>query len=54
LNERRKIAQILNSVDESIQSAERFIAKRRKVKQGLMEDLLTGRVRVKVDEDAAV
>ncbi len=41
LTEQRRIAAILDSVDEAIQSTERLIAKLEQVKQGLLHDLLT-------------
>ncbi len=41
-NEQERIAEILNSVDESISATERVIAQAERVKRGLMEELLTG------------
>ena len=45
LCEQTRIAEILSSVDESIRATEAVIAQAEHVKRGLMEDLLTGRVR---------
>jgi len=42
LSEQKRIAEILSSVDESIQSTEAVIEQAERVKQGLMEELLTG------------
>jgi len=48
LPEQKKIAEILSSVDATIESTRKVIDQTKKVKQGLMQDLLTGKVRVKV------
>ncbi len=48
LPEQRKIAEILDSVDENIEKTQALIAKLQDLKKALMQDLLTGRVRVKV------
>lgn len=42
LKEQERIAEILNSVDDSISATERVIAQAELVKRGLMEELLTG------------
>lgn len=42
LPEQERIAEILNSVDDSIRATEAVIAQAERVKRGLMEDLLTG------------
>lgn len=42
----RRVVQILDDQDETIRVAERELAKLHTLKQGLMDDLLTGRVRV--------
>ena len=42
LTEQKRIAEVLNSVDESIQATQRLIEQAERVKQGLMEELLTG------------
>lgn len=41
LPEQRRIAQILDTLDEVIQRTEQFVAKLKQVKQGLLNDLLT-------------
>ncbi|MDA3940739.1 MAG: restriction endonuclease subunit S [Spirochaetia bacterium] len=48
LPEQKKIASILSSVDDSIQQAKDKKEQLNSVKKGLMQDLLTGKVRVKV------
>lgn len=45
LNEQKRIAEILSSVDETIASHKANIEQQSRVKKGLMDDLLTGRVR---------
>lgn len=45
--EQEKIAQILSNVDMNIEKTEQAIAKYKQVKKGLMDDLLTGKVRIK-------
>ncbi len=49
LSEQKKIAEILSTVDEKIALEKERMAKLERVKKGLMNDLLTGRKRVKVD-----
>jgi type I restriction enzyme S subunit len=49
LPEQKQIASILSSVDESIQKAKDKKSQLEKVKKGLMQDLLSGKVRVKVE-----
>lgn len=46
LLEQRKIADILNGVDRKLSAAKVKLAKAKDLKQGLMNDLLTGKVRV--------
>ena len=48
LPEQKQIADILSSVDESIQKSKDKKTQLEQVKKGLMQDLLTGKVRVKV------
>jgi type I restriction enzyme, S subunit len=48
LLEQKEIASILSSVDESIKKAKDKKSQLEQVKKGLMQDLLTGKVRVKV------
>ena len=52
-SEQDSIAEILDTHDTEIQTERQRCAKLRLLKTGLMEDLLTGRVRVTVDEDVA-
>ncbi len=49
LPEQRKIAAILSSVDDSIQSHKVELERLQRLKKGLMQKLLTGKIRVKVD-----
>ena len=46
IEEQRRIAAVLDAHDARIRAEEAVLAKRRQVKRGLMDDLLTGRVRV--------
>ena len=48
LNEQEKIATILNGQDELIDNEKTKLSKLQKLKTGLMQDLLSGKVRVKV------
>jgi len=47
LPEQRKIAEILSTWDDAIESLEQLITAKRKLKQGLMQQLLTGKKRFK-------
>jgi type I restriction enzyme S subunit len=47
LGEQQKITEILSTVDEAIQKTDEIIAKTERLKKALMNELLTGRVRVK-------
>lgn len=49
LEEQKKIADILTSIDDSIQQEEKELEQTQNLKKSLMQDLLTGKVRVKVD-----
>ncbi len=49
LKEQQKIAEILSSVDVAIEKTEQVIAKMEEIKKGLMQQLLTGQTRVKID-----
>jgi len=51
-SEQRKIAAILSSVDEKIDAEREHRARLKAVKRSLMQDLLTGRIKVKVDGHA--
>ena len=48
LLKQKKIAEILSGIDESIQQNQAELEQLKEVKKGLMQDLLTGKVRVKV------
>jgi len=48
ISEQRKVADILNGVDRKLSAAKVKLAKAKDLKQGLMNDLLTGKVRVSV------
>jgi type I restriction enzyme S subunit len=45
-SEQRRIAQILSQIDKTIEKEQEHKQKLERIKQGLMEDLLTGKVRV--------
>lgn len=45
-SEQRRIAEILSQIDETIEKEEQYKQKLERLKKGLMEDLLTGKVRV--------
>jgi len=45
-SEQRCIASILSQIDEVIEKEQKYKAKLERIKQGLMEDLLTGKIRV--------
>ena len=47
LNEQEKIADILTSLDEQIEVVELKLLQLESLKKSLMQDLLTGKVRVK-------
>lgn len=49
-DEQQRIINILTSIDNKIQSEQAYFSKLTKIKTGLMQDLLTGKVRVKVEE----
>jgi len=46
LDEQKRIASVLSQIDEVIEKEQRYKEKLEKIKKGLMEDLLTGKVRV--------
>jgi len=46
LPEQQRIASILSQIDETIEKEQKYKEKLERIKQGLMEDLLTGKVRV--------
>jgi type I restriction enzyme S subunit len=45
-SEQQRIAEILSQIDKTIEKEEQYKEKLKRLKQGLMEDLLTGKVRV--------
>lgn len=49
--EQKAIAEILTTVDEEIKGYEKYLSKLQSQKKGLMQKLLTGEVRVNVDEE---
>jgi type I restriction enzyme S subunit len=48
IEEQQAIAQVLTAIDEEIDSLEIEKAKMMQIREGAMDDLLTGRVRLKV------
>lgn len=52
LFEQQKIASILSSVDEKLEAERKQLKQLKTLKKGLMQDLLTGKVRVEVDANA--
>lgn len=48
LQEQQKIASILSKVDSQIQDNQKYLSKLQELKKGLMQDLLTGKVRVTI------
>ena len=46
LLEQQRIASILSQIDEVIEKEQKYKAKLERIKQGLMEDFLTGKIRV--------
>ena len=48
IKEQHAIAEILTAMDEEIESLETEKEKMMQIKEGAMDDLLTGRVRLKV------
>jgi Restriction endonuclease S subunits len=46
LPEQQKIAEILLQIDQTIEKEQQYKEKLQRIKQGLMQDLLTGKVRV--------
>ncbi len=45
------ITKYLSSIDNKIEKERKYLTKLQKQKQGLMQDLLTGKIRVKLDEE---
>ena len=54
LNEQRRIVSVIEAHDERIAAEHARLEKLRKLKAGLMDDLLTGRVRVNQLKDLPV
>lgn len=54
LIEQQKIAEILSTVDEAIQKTNEIIAKTERLKKALMNELLTGKIRVKEENGKLV
>lgn len=52
--EQQRIAEVLNACDREIELLNRQLDARRRQKRGLMQKLLTGQIRVRVDETASV
>jgi len=48
-SEQKRIAEILSAIDENLQKEKKYKDTLEKLKKGLMQDLLTGKVRVKTD-----
>jgi len=46
ISEQKRIAEILSQIDQAIEKEEKYKEKLERLKKGLMEDLLTGKVRV--------
>jgi len=46
LPEQHRIVSILSQIDEAIEKEQKYKEKLERIKKGLMEDLLTGKVRV--------
>jgi len=51
LPEQKRVAAVLDATDEYVSSASRSLGKLMLLKRGLMHDLLTGKVRVPIDEE---
>lgn len=52
-DEQQAIAQILSDMDSEIEQLEKKLAKYQQIKQGMMQELLTGRIRLKEGENNA-
>jgi type I restriction enzyme, S subunit len=50
LEEQRAIAIVLSDMDNAIASLESRLAKTQAIKQGMMQELLTGRIRLKIEK----
>jgi type I restriction enzyme, S subunit len=54
IEEQRNIANILFSIDDKIQKEKNYYEKLQDIKKGLMQVLLTGEIRVEVDEEEVI
>ncbi len=54
LEEQRRIAEILSAADRKLELERRRKEKLERVKKGLMNELLTGRKRVMVENDGSI
>ena len=52
INEQTAIATILSDMDRELNALEQKLAKARDVKQGMMQQLLTGRIRLPLPKEA--
>lgn len=52
-SEQQAIAQVLSDMDSEIEQLEKKLAKYQQIKQGMMQELLTGRIRLVEDENNA-
>lgn len=50
VKEQQAIAQVLSDMDSEIEQQEKKLAKYQQIKQGMMQELLTGRIRLKIGE----
>lgn len=53
VEEQQAIAQVFSDMDEEIAQLEKKLAKYQQIKQGMMQELLTGRIRLKEGENSA-
>ena len=53
VEEQQAIAQVFSDIDEEIAQLEKKLAKYQQIKQGMMQELLTGRIRLKEGENNA-
>lgn len=49
--EQKAIAKVLSDMDSEIEQLEKKLAKYQQIKQGMMQELLTGRIRLKEGEN---
>jgi type I restriction enzyme S subunit len=53
INIQRRMAQALDDIDAQVATLSRLLAKRKAIRQGMMQELLTGRTRLPVSEAVA-